>query len=348
MLVAKQNEIWTILLGYLRYSLKVFIISGIVFILVAYLMGERGYADLSQSFFVNGLLSTALFLGNGILADKLPISWLTQPKLRLFISVVGTIVITLAVTTLIAMLTAAINHGDPMVAIRKWYWPYHRSVLVLTAFISLFLHGRRFFIEYKQSIEEKEALKRTQISSRLESLQNQINPHFLFNSLNVLSTLVHQDPDKAEQFIQKLSGVYRFVLAVRDAEVVPLEQELEALESYLFLLSIRFGDALVVKQEIVAREGEQIPPLCLQMLVENAIKHNVVSRNRPLTIHIARVAEESIKVQNNLRRKAQNADSLGIGLANIKERYSYLSNQQIEVRETSEYFEVIVPVLFSN
>jgi LytS/YehU family sensor histidine kinase len=208
----------------------------------------------------------------------------------------------------------------------------------------LFLHGRAFLFHWKNAIVETERLKQAHLSSRFESLKNQVNPHFLFNSLNVLSGLVYKDADLAAKFIKHLADVYRYVLDTRDREVVPLETELEALQAYIFLLQIRFGDSLKVEVNIQDCKENVIPPLTLQMLVENAVKHNIASRQHPLFIHITQ-ENNIITVKNNLQIKHNEPESNGIGLANIQERYRYISNKLVQIIKDEQSFSVAVPLI---
>jgi len=163
--------------------------------------------------------------------------------------------------------------------------------------------------------------------------------------LNVLSNLVYKDQDLAAKFIKQLSKVYRYVLDTREKEVVTLQKELDALESYIFLMKIRFGKNLIVHQNVQSQPYEQIVPLTLQMLLENAIKHNEISKAFPLTIHIERLDNNLISIKNNLQEKKQLHEKSGVGLENIKARFQYISNQKVEILKTDSEFEVRVPTV---
>ncbi|MDX2283751.1 MAG: histidine kinase [Bacteroidia bacterium] len=173
-----------------------------------------------------------------------------------------------------------------------------------------------------------ERRKREQLLAQFETLKNQVNPHFLFNCLNVLSSLLQEDVDLAETFITTLTRVYRYVLDIRDAELVSLGEELQFVKSYLFLHQIRFGNSLQVYLEVPAEyETWQLPPLTLQMLAENAVKHNVISREHPLTIEMAVEAPATFTVRNTFQPRQDPAGSTGIGLANLLARYQFLTDQ---------------------
>ncbi len=192
-----------------------------------------------------------------------------------------------------------------------------------------------------------EKLKNESLSSKFESLKNQINPHFLFNSLNALSSLVHADQDKATQFIQKLSDVYRYVLDHQYDEVVPAKIEVEFAKSYVYLHKIRFGENLQVNFNGInsLKREMTIPPLSLQMLVENCIKHNEISKDFPLTIDISS-DDDYLVVKNNLNPlESPKRDSNGVGLGNIINRYSYLSDHEVMIDQTENQFSVSIPLL---
>jgi LytS/YehU family sensor histidine kinase len=290
------------------------------------------------------MLTALLFIVNGIIADGVKISWLDFPLRRLAVSFVLTVVVTLAVADFNIALFTLLRQGRLPNQLFAGGASYYWSVLFITLFISLFMHGRSFLLSYKEAIVEQEELKRAHLASRFESLQNQVNPHFLFNSLNVLSNLVYKDADLSARFIQQLSQVYRYVLESRDKEVVSLSEELEILEAYLFLLKIRFGEQLQVDLNLPCDPADQIAPLSLQMLVENAVKHNVVSKRYPLRLEIKR-QDDRVVIWNSRKEKQQEQESLGIGLANIVERYRFLTQEEIKIDENETYFSVSLPII---
>jgi LytS/YehU family sensor histidine kinase len=216
--------------------------------------------------------------------------------------------------------------------------------LTITLVITFFLTSRSFLLNWRQTSIDAERLKKESIAAQYESLKNQVNPHFLFNSFNVLSNLVYEDPDKAVKFIKQLSEVYRYVLDSRTKELVNLEDELHFLRSYVFLQEIRFGEKLKISIELDETKT-QVAPLALQMLVENAIKHNIVSEEDPLSIRIFR-ERECIVVHNNLQKKTgQSEPSPGLGLHNIIRRYEFLTDQKVLVEKTAESFTVKHPLI---
>lgn len=306
---------------------------------------ELHWGRILNGVLLNGTLTVVLGIVNGMIADGVKISWLEQPLKRFVVSFVLTIVFTLIVAALVQIVLTWLFFGtSPQVVLNNLSKDYYYNVLMITLVISTFLHGRGFLLEWRNSIEETEALKRAHLTSQYESLKKQVNPHFLFNSLNVLTALVHKDADLSEKFIRQLSDVYRYVLEVSEQELVGLDRELRALEAYVFLLQIRFGDNLRVEVNIPDAAQQLIPPLALQMLVENAVKHNVISREDPLVIKVV-MENERIVVENNLQKKDQQPFHLGIGLKNIKKRYQKYVDEKVRVEEKEYFFRVSLPQL---
>jgi two-component system, LytTR family, sensor kinase len=203
-----------------------------------------------------------------------------------------------------------------------------------------------FFDQWKKTIEVNEALKNQQLRTQFEVLQNQMSPHFLFNSLNTLTTLIAEDTKIAISFTEKLSEVYRYILQTKDKEVVHIAEELEFVKNFVFLLQIRYPDNLSVNFDVPAEYRQHsIAPLTIQMLVENAIKHNTISKGMPLHISIYIDNGKSIVVKNNLQKKNTVEKSTKTGLDNIKRRYAYFDNRTIDVITTAANFMVAVPLL---
>ncbi len=218
--------------------------------------------------------------------------------------------------------------------------------LTLTFFIIAVYESVFFYSRLQKSIVEKEQLERENIQSQLEGLKNQVNPHFLFNSLNTLTYIIPEDQKLAVRFVQQLSKVYRYILEIRDRKLICLSEELDFLKSYVFLLKERFGDNLKVEIEIPERFlSKKVVPLSLQILIENAIKHNVISSLKPLKIDVSIENGQKLIVKNNLQKKNQVMNSTKVGLQNIKNRYSFFSDQKVEVFATAESFVVSLPLI---
>lgn len=217
--------------------------------------------------------------------------------------------------------------------------------IVLTVIVVSIVEGVYFFKEWQKNLILTEKLQKEAMQSQLEVLKNQVNPHFLFNSLNVLSSLVYSNPTKAEQFIEKFASVYRYILNIQGKIVVPLKDELEFLHSYLYLQKIRFNEGLIIEINIEEEaKGRYLPPLCLQQLVENAIKHNIVGKEHPLSIQVYN-DENNLFVINNLQKRDEPLTSTGVGLKNLSERYFRFANVKPEFGEKDNYFVAKTPLL---
>lgn len=195
---------------------------------------------------------------------------------------------------------------------------------------------------------QAEQLKKQNALAQFEALKNQISPHFLFNSLSILSSLVHVDAHLSEKFIDQLSKAYRYILEQKDNETVSLKTELDFLSAYAFLLRIRFENKFDVKISIGDHEAEKyhIAPLTLQILIENCVKHNRMSEKEPLSIAIL-IEDDYLAVINPIRcrRTGETVASTGIGLANIKNRYQLLTGKPVQINEHGELFAVKIPLL---
>lgn len=205
--------------------------------------------------------------------------------------------------------------------------------------------GIQIFSKWKQSLIEIEQHKALTAQAKLENLQHQVNPHFLFNNMSVLTSLIYKDQDKAVDFVNQLSKVYRYLLDNKNNELVCLKQELTFIESYAYLLNIRYSPNLNVKLSIDETFlSFHLPPLSIQLLLENAIKHNVVSTASPLTIHIYTEADYLV-VNNTKKLRKVNEESSKTGIQNIRDRYEFFSSKQVIVIDSDSTFTVKIPLL---
>ncbi len=291
--------------------------------------------------FLTFIIWLVLFRGNNFLTHYInsKISWFRFPVKRLVIGLITTIGYTVVAVIGIMFLFETIfdiAFGG------SFQWTIYFSIGI-TIVISLVLHSREFLLRGRKATLDAEILEKETIRAKYETLKNQVSPHFLFNSLNALTNLVYEDQDKAVRFIKQLSEVYRYVLDSRDKEVVTLEEEKKFLSSYIFLQQIRFGDKLKLEVDL-GETRSLIAPLVLQMLVENAIKHNIISEEHPLTIRIY-IEAGFIVVDNDLRKKSViESESQGIGLDNIIHRYEFLCDKKVEVTEGGT-FRVKLPII---
>lgn len=203
-----------------------------------------------------------------------------------------------------------------------------------------------FFSQWESAIHINEALKNQQIRTQFEVLQNQMSPHFLFNSLNTLTTLIAENQTIAIEFTQKMSDVYRYILQNKEKELVTLEEELDFAKAYIYLLQIRYPENLRAEFRIDDKfKSTHIAPLTVQMLIENAIKHNVISKAHPLTIEVYIENGYSIVVKNNLQKKQVIEKSTKTGLENIRKRYQYFGEAPIDIITTHKNYMVAIPLI---
>ncbi|MBI1344378.1 MAG: hypothetical protein GC171_15765 [Terrimonas sp.] len=225
--------------------------------------------------------------------------------------------------------------------------------LIYAGLINLFFHLLNtiffFFSAYKKQWAEAEELRRISSQAEIQLVKSQINPHFLFNNLNVLSNMVMKDNPEANKFIEEFSKVYRYILNNHQKEVVELRSELAFIRPYIFLLEQRFAEGLKVDIQIPEKYNTYfIIPVALQMLIENAIKHNIVSRSKPLVIELHANGNQTLVVRNNLQPRAQQEFSNQIGLKNIMKRYELISDKNVSVKKSETFFEVELPLLNLN
>ena len=231
------------------------------------------------------------------------------------------------------------------VKMENYFW-----VILVGGFCNLlatsFNEGAAFFEKWREVVDEADQLKRENLQSQLEGLKGQVNPHFLFNSLNSLSSLISDDPEKAEKFLDEMSKVYRYLLRTNEEGLTTLESELQFIQSYFHLLKTRYGDGVDMETRINEKYNcYQLPPLTLQMLVENAVKHNMILKDSPLQILIMTTNSGKLVVTNNLQRKDRMVSSNKVGLTNIVKKYRLMKMEEISVRDDGKEFAVIVPLI---
>lgn len=209
--------------------------------------------------------------------------------------------------------------------------------------------GLYYFQKWKQLFSETEALKRENLQTQLDSLKSQINPHFLFNNLSSLSSLIMEDQKKAVGFVNELSAVYRYLLHANEKNLTTLAKELDFLDNYFQLLKTRFGDAVNLDVNISEHELDSlIPPLTLQLLVENAVKHNTVLPAKPLHISISTDYNDHLLVVNNLQKKNTSVPSNKLGLKSIISKYHLMKKGPVVVENTGTHFIVTLPLIKIN
>jgi hypothetical protein len=241
----------------------------------------------------------------------------------------------------------AILHENLFLSYRLHFYQFAVVALVMELNI-LYDFGQYLINQWHSSRLQQETFEKEKAQFNLELLRNQINPHFLFNNLNTLSSLIYENQDRAADFLRMLSRVYRNILEFRNRELISIEEELNFFENYSLLLKIRFEGMLFFEINIdESLKKENIIPLTFQMLVENAIKHNIISRSNNLYIKIYNEGN-SLIIENNLQLKENLEYSSKLGLQMIQSRFESLSNEKVIIEETKEIFRVKVPVIYSK
>ena len=265
---------------------------------------------------------------------------------RMVVGFVSSFVVTLFIIFLLRIFTDVIIEGGTF----EKYWANERLAnyvfaVVMTFIVLLCFYTFYIYKAYSDSKVKEQKIIAGTASAQFESLKNQIDPHFLFNSLNVLSSLIEENPDNAQKFTTSLSKIYRYVLEQKDKELVSVAEELAFAKTYMNLLKMRFENSITY--EIPANFDNldaKVVPLSLQLLLENTIKHNVVSEQKPLHIKIY-IENNYLIVENNLQKKEVLGDRKGVGLQNIVNRYGLISGRKMLIEESPTFFKVKIPIL---
>lgn len=307
--------------------------------------------DFLVTFGYNFFYTSGLWLANGYPAEWLGryLDWTRHPIRRFLLTLAFSLVMSLLVILLVDGSFRVLYHHRPLSSLT---WRPFVIPLLITLFVSLFLHSRAFLMGWRETALRAERLQTENARAQADSLRRQLDPHFLFNSLNALTSLVEEerDPARASRFIRQLSQVYRYVLDHQKQELVPLTEELAFAESYLFLQRTRLGEGVQVEMCLPpAAELQEllVPPLALQLLLENALKHNATSRHNPLRLTIGfDAATRQLVVRNSRRpRRLAEGESTGLGLANLQARYAFLTPHPVLITESETEFAVTLPVL---
>ena len=298
--------------------------------------------------------SAGLWFANAYAADllNLRINWSDRPIRRLLLTLVASFLASLLVIVLVGEgFAVLVFHQRLGYSLRHDFWTQSAWPLLTTVVVSLFLHSRSFLLAWREATVRAERLEKESAVARLDSLRRQVDPHFLFNSLNALTSLVEEhDPARAVRFIRQLSSVYRYVLDSQSQELVLLSEELAFAEAYVFLQKTRLDEALQVALALPppdALSGLFLPPLALQLLLENALKHNTAYQADPLRLRVSvDVAAATLTVRNTLRpRRLAAAEISGRGLANLRARYAFLTPRPVAAGPVGEEFVVTLPLL---
>ena len=322
-------------------SLFIFLIDG----------GEKTFERYSITFLISGMYTFFIGLGNGFLNDYLDskFSWTEETRKRTIAAIVGTLMMNVALVYFCNYLNFIIIQGknpekffNGEMNFINWFF------INFAIMISAIGHARGFMAAWKNSTK-KEVVEQKLIAksanAQFESLKNQLDPHFLFNSLNVLDSLIEENPFQAQRFTNSMSKIYRYVLEQKDKELVSVEEEIDFAKTYCELLKTRFEDAVTFDFNISEEDKKGfVVPLSLQLLLENSIKHNFATSSKPLNIKIF-TEKGNLIIENNLQTRELPNTSTGVGLANIVSRYNLLTERNVFVEKSEAFFRVKLPIL---
>jgi two-component system LytT family sensor kinase len=271
-------------------------------------------------------------------------TWIENARKRLTIQSLLSIIFTSITLFCFMYFLHQLRFGDGRIINRKMVEIFPSALLFTFALLAVKI-GSEFFSALKNSLIEVEKHKTESANAQLENLKNQLNPHFLFNNLSVLTSLVYKNQDKAADFINELAKVYRYVLDTKNSELVPLQEELEFLNHYIYLQKIRFEDSILFEMNIEeSKKSNYLLPMCLQMLVENTIQHNETSQANPLHVLIY-TQNNSLVIENPIRPRTNIVESSKTGLKNIEKRYSFFTDEKVIVSNKGGIFKVILPLI---
>ena len=313
--------------------------------------GEKTFERYSITFLISGMYTFFIGLGNGFLNDYLDskFSWTEETRKRTIAAIVGTLVMNIALVYFCNYLNFIVIQGknpekffNGEMNFINWFF------INFAIMISAIGHARGFMAAWKNSTK-KEVVEQKLIAksanAQFESLKNQLDPHFLFNSLNVLDSLIEENPVQAQRFTNSMSKIYRYVLEQKDKELVSVEEEIDFAKTYCELLKTRFEDAVTFEFNISEEDKKGfVVPLSLQLLLENSIKHNFATSSKPLNIKIF-TEKGNLIIENNLQTRELPNTSTGVGLANIVSRYNLLTERNVFVEKSEAFFRVKLPIL---
>ena len=328
-----------------------FIIGCVVFVIGTLLSGGFNFSssnEFLEDFLFYQLYAFVLGSSNMFFFDYMEKKdWKANDTIkRIALGMIGSVVITLIGLFILRVVTSVFYYGvtfKDFIAnegIRNYQFG-----LWVTLTIVVIFHVAYFYNRYqKNKIKEQKVIAGT-ASAKFDALKNQLDPHFLFNSLNVLTSLIEENPDSAQKFTTSLSKVYRYVLEQKNKDLVTVDEELDFARTYMSLLKMRFEDSIVFEIPEKANDPEsKVVPLSLQLLLENAVKHNMVTTSKPLHIKIYE-HNGNLVVENNLQTKQIVKKSSGVGLENIKQRYQLLTTRTVNINQQAESFAVAIPML---
>lgn len=322
----------------------------LVLLLIRFITGNtlKMGVDVAINFGYTMLYGYALYFSNSFIftyLDKLYAVNRFAPR-RVLIGFLASFLVSVAVIFLLRIFEDVLIEGTPFsIFLNKETMSNYLVAVILTFIVTLAFHAFHFYKAYNENRVKEQKIIAGTASAKFESLKNQIDPHFLFNSLNVLSSLIEENPDNAQKFTTSLSKIYRYVLEQKDKELVTVQEELSFARTYMNLLKMRFENSITFDlPEGYDNQDAKVVPLSLQLLLENTIKHNVVSEQKPLHIRIF-IKDNYLVVQNDLQKKEVLSDRKGVGLQNIINRYGILTRRKVLIDHSGSVFAVHLPIL---
>ena len=325
-----------------------FFIGTVIFVFFTPVQTFRNYL---VTMVISALYSFTIAVGNGLVNDYLNkrYSWVEDTKKRTILGVISTVIVNVILVFICNYINFILFQKQNVSEFFSGNMGFFNWFTINVAlFISAILHAKGFVEAWKSSTKQEvvqQKLIAKSANAQFESLKNQLDPHFLFNSLNVLSSLIDENPGQAQRFTASMSKIYRYVLEQKDKELVTVEEEINFAKTYCDLLKTRFEDSVSFDFNVNEKDLKSyVVPLSLQLILENCIKHNFATSSKPL--HIKIYSENgNLFIENNLQQREQVKESAGIGLANIVQRYSLLTKQNVFIEKSATFFRVKIPIL---
>ncbi|MGV6829890.1 MAG: 2TM domain-containing protein [Flavobacteriales bacterium] len=322
----------------------------IVFQIISYLSSDYvfNWENFKTNLAYNQLYSIVLYMSNYFFLSYLLRKYeskLFQPKI-LSLGILGGAIITVVCLFSLHLFDSLLIEGNTFQQfINNEKLSYYTISFIISMVIIVVFYGIFFYKHIQENKVKEQKIIAGTVSAKFDALKNQLDPHFLFNSLNVLTSLIEENPEAATKFTTSLSKVYRYVLEQKNKDLVPVEEELKFAKLYMSLLTMRFEDSLVFNiPETVTNLDAKVVPLSLQLVLENAVKHNQVTPTKKLTITI-KEEEGNLIIKNNLQEKEVLRKSTGVGLKNIQQRYQLLTDRPVHFIKSEDQFSVSIPLL---
>ena len=345
------------MIRFLKEFGKAFSLGVLIFFVIGIIRHFNGYEvitdynQLLKFFLYNQLYSVVLYLANAytfILFGK-KVQGLFFTRRNLIKLIARSIGITLICLVFLRFITEVLIEGETLTEFIEGEGIQNYTFsLIITAIVTAIFYGFYYYKHIQETKVKEQKMIAGTASAKFDALKNQLDPHFLFNSLNVLTSLIEENPEAATRFTTALSKVYRYVLEQKNKDLVTVEEELKFANLYMSLIKMRFEDSIVFQiPESISNPEAKVVPLSLQLLLENAVKHNQVTPHKKL--HISIFEEDGyLVIKNNIQPKQVVKESSGVGLRNIRQRYQLLTQRPVTIEENNKEFSIAIPMLTKN